>query len=110
MFGFVSAARLLAQPLGRRAKSGAPKQGRAEVGRAAPIGDIAAREGEKQVRALLVAAPAQNPVALPTPSVRLQMAPQAIEKAQNAPGIGAGFAALPGDEPAPSPAFADALG
>jgi len=109
MFGFVSAARLLAQPLGRRAKSGAPKQGRAEVGRAAPIGDIAAREGEKHVRALLVAAPAQNPLALPTLSV-LQMAPQVIEKAQNAPGIGARSATLPRNEPAPSPAFADALG
>ena len=77
---------------------------------AAPIGDIAAREGEKHVRALPVAAPAQNPLALPTPSVRLQMAPQVIEKAQNAPGIGARFAALPGDEPAPSPAIADELG
>ena len=39
---------------------------------------------------LRLAAPAQNPLALPAPPfVRPQMAPQALEKAQNAPGNGA---------------------
>ena len=111
MFGFVSAARLLAQPLGRLAKSGAPKQGRGpDVGRrCADRGHRGA--GGRKARAR---APGRHAGAKPAraspPSVRLQMAPQVIEKAQNAPGIGARSATLPGDEPAPSPAFADALG
>ncbi len=51
-----------------------------------------------------IAAPAQNPLALSAPPfVRLQMAPQAIEKAQNERGVGAPFARRLGDEPCPKP-------
>ena len=45
-----------------------------------------------------IATPVQNPLAPPAPVVCLQMVPQAIEKAQNRPEIGAASTAQ-GDEP-----------
>src|SRR5208283_4928877 len=68
------------------------------------IADVAAREGEKRMHALLQESFARR--LRGRPAVRPEMAPQVVEKPRFAPGNGAARVALAREEPVASRAFA----